>query len=105
MLVSELPPEEFVPGIELTKRETATLAAIVAFVAVQDGMAMPLFELQRAADEQRAARERGDTWDELHRLDASAPGRLARLGLVELLGSRLDRWFVPTAAGLARLQQ
>lgn len=101
MLVSELPPDATVPGVNLTKRETATLAAILAFVAVQDGLAMPLFELQRAADEQRA---RGGV-DDWHRLDPSAPGRLAKLGLIELLGVRSARYYLPTPAGGARLQQ
>ncbi len=81
----------------LTPKELATLCAIGAFCKVQEGMAMPRFELERAAAE--------PDMDGVYTLCLATPGRLERLGLIELRGYKDHRSYRPTPAGWQRLRR
>jgi hypothetical protein len=81
----------------LTPKELATLCAIAVFCQVQDGMAMPRFELERAAAK--------PDMDGIHTLCLATPGRLERLGLIELRGYKEHRSYRPTPAGWQRLRR
>lgn len=90
---AEMTREEF----NLTPPELATLVAVVAFCAVHDGAPMPREELDRVAAEWES--------DPVYRLDPTTPGRLARMGLIELHGYRERRSYSPTPAGIRRARQ
>jgi hypothetical protein len=81
----------------LTPKELATLCAIGVFCQVQEGLAMPRFELERVAAK--------PDMDGVYALCLAAPGRLERLGLIELRGNKEHRSYRPTPTGWQRLRR
>lgn len=101
MAASQAVGDRYESGIRecfgLTPKELATLCAIGVFCQVQEGLAMPRFELERAAAK--------PDMDCEYTLCLAAPGRLERLGLIELRGNKDHRSFRPTPAGWQRLRR
>lgn len=95
--LSQLPESDFIPGINLSIHETATLAAIACFQATENGEPCPLAVLQACQEKPEP-----NTW---YRFDLTSPGRLARLGLIDLLGTRECRFYAITPEGISRLQR
>lgn len=81
---------------DLTPRELATLAAIVAYVSV-NGRPMPKAELQRLCVE--------DDHPQAPEPSMTTPGRLFHEGLILLVGPREHRCYDATVAGLRRLER